>query len=95
MTISTTAPSFPSAPEVPWVTSDEGVRVPNTSMLPGSTSSDGSWQPARQQAADAAGNGGDSEPRWTDSVRAMVRSSPLAAMIGALVLGIVVSRVVR
>jgi hypothetical protein len=94
MTISTEAPSFPSAAEVPWVTSDEGVRVPNTSMLPGSTSDGDAWQATTQPSADAARNDG-SEPQWADNVRAMVRSSPLAAMIGALVLGIVVSRVGR
>jgi hypothetical protein len=83
------------APEVPWVTSDDAVRVPNTSMLPDSTSAGDAWQATAQQAADVAGNSRNGEPQWAEDVRAMVRSSPLAAMIGALVLGVVVSRVVR
>ena len=58
------------APEVPWPTSDQRVRMPDTSMLPATD------QPVPAQADPPT----DTSAAWLESVRTSVRGNPLAAM---------------
>ncbi|WP_425259347.1 hypothetical protein ACPOLB_00640 [Rubrivivax sp. RP6-9] len=70
--------------DVPWPTSAERARVPDTSMLPDAE------RPAAAAVADAA---------WTDglrdTLRTTVRRHPLAWIAAAGVLGMVVGRLRR
>lgn len=117
-----------SKSDVPWPNSDSRMRVPDTSMLPGSEKAPPAavWllnsaaqgthaaidrlvdraAPAVRQLGDSVSAAEDAlhvkadqlletRDEWAEGVRTSVRSSPLAAVAAAFVLGAVISRMTR
>lgn len=83
-----------SVSDVPWPTSDHRMRVPDTSMLPGSEN-------APTPAAGARALHAMADPlrevrdEWVETARSTVRGHPLASVAAALALGAVIARLTR
>ncbi len=86
----TTLPK-PSA-DVPWPTSDERARVPDTSMLPGAERCPPATEAALSAKADSLREARDAR---VEALRTTVRDNPLVAVATALALGAVIARVAR
>jgi hypothetical protein len=87
---------------VPWQTSDQRVRVPDTSMLPGTESTPSAARRLGERVAAAedamhvkTDQLRDIRDEWVDGARTTVRSSPLLAVAAALALGAVFARITR
>jgi len=94
------------ASNVPWPTSDDRVRVPDTSMLPGSNPAPPPVVTLLNDAAQRAAAGGDAlhsgtgrlretRDEWVEGVRTTVRGNPLACIAAAAALGAVIARITR
>ena len=88
------------ASDVPWLTSDRRVPVPDTSMLNNSAGSaarrigDGVSAAQKKQPAETA-LPGKAPDAWAEGLRSTVRSNPLACLAAALAAGLLIARVTR
>ena len=89
-----------SAADVPWLTSDRRVPVPDTSMLNHGDSAGARRMGDRTAAAPeaqaaATALAGETPQAWAESLRSTVRSHPLACLAAALAAGLLIARVTR
>jgi hypothetical protein len=89
-----------SASDVPWLTSDRRMRVPDTSSLPDSEKA----APAVRELGDRVSAAEDAlhaktdqlrdtRDAWVESMRTTVRRNPLGAVAAAVTLGAIVARI--
>jgi hypothetical protein len=78
--------------DVPWPTHAERLRVPNTSMLPRSEAAPSDATDSLDAALQDARATRDA---WIDGLRCTVRNKPLASLVAAVAVGMVMARIIR
>lgn len=87
--------------DVPWPTSDDRMRVADTSMVQaasppgGGPAAEAEARPATTQAPRNTRNRRDARDGWVERARHAVRQRPMVGVAAAFVLGSVIARIVR